>query len=145
MKENFLLFYSTNGRAERVSFREALLKGLAPDKGLYMPQRIPVLTAGEMAGFADQAYHEIADVVCGKFLQGQIPENDLATLIKEAYDFPVPLERVDPAALGLRRLVLQPQTEAAELQDWLAARWGLAGAVVVQEGGRGYVVFWVDV
>lgn len=55
------------------------------------------------------------------------------------------LERVDPVALGVRRLVLQPQTEATLLQDWLAARWGLAGAVIVHEAGRGYVVFWVDV
>jgi tRNA (adenine22-N1)-methyltransferase len=55
------------------------------------------------------------------------------------------LERVDPASLGLRRLVLQPQTEPEALQDWLAARWRLAGAVLVHEAGRGYMVYWVDV
>ena len=35
-------YYSTNGKAAGVSFGEALLKGLAPDKGLYMPDHIPV-------------------------------------------------------------------------------------------------------
>ncbi len=56
-----------------MSFREALLKGLAPDKGLFMPQRIPTLTAGEIAAFAGLDYHEIALAVCGKFLAGTDP------------------------------------------------------------------------
>lgn len=54
------------------------------------------------------------------------------------------LEQRDPAALGLRRLVVQPQTEQALLYEWLACRWGVAGTVMVQEHGRRYVVAWVD-
>jgi tRNA (adenine22-N1)-methyltransferase len=55
------------------------------------------------------------------------------------------LERQDPAALGVRRLVLQPQTEQVMLYDWLDERWGVAGTVVAAEHGRRYVIGWVDV
>ena len=92
--ETRILFYSTNRRAQAVSFREALLKGLAPDKGLYMPERIPVLAPGEIDAFADMDYPGIASMVCGKFLQGEIPTENLQALCRDAYDFPVPLEPV---------------------------------------------------
>ncbi len=89
-----ILFYSTNRRAAPVPFREALLQGLAPDKGLYMPERIPGLGAAEIAGFASMDYAAIAADVCGRFLGGQIAPDELAALCRDAYDFPVPLEPV---------------------------------------------------
>ncbi len=118
--EKPILFYSTNRRAKAVTFREALLKGLAPDKGLYMPKRIPVLSAGEIAGFTEMNYPEIAGVVCGKFLKGQIPENDLAALARDAYDFPVPLEQVED-----RRFVMRlDQGPTASFKDFAARLMG---------------------
>lgn len=100
--EKQIPYYSTNRRAEKATFREALLKGLAPDKGLYMPQCVPALSAGEIAGFAGMPYHEIAHAVCGKFLAGQIPDRDLAALCRDAYDFPVPLELVSDRIYVMR-------------------------------------------
>ena len=41
MMSEKIYYYSTNGKADKVTFSEALLKGLAPDKGLYMPDHIP--------------------------------------------------------------------------------------------------------
>ncbi len=114
------MFYSTNRRAATVPFRDALLKGLAPDKGLYMPQRIPKLTMEEIAAFAAEPYHEIALAVCGKFLQGQIPENDLAALTREAYDFPVPLELVE----GTRYVMRLDQGPTASFKDFAARLMG---------------------
>ncbi|HEX7503613.1 MAG TPA: threonine synthase [Acidobacteriota bacterium] len=114
--EKPILYYSTNRRAEKVTFREALLKGLAPDKGLFMPQRIPALTAEEIAGFSGMPYHEIAHAVCGKFLRGQIPDPDLAALSRDAYDFPVPLELVAD-----RRYVMRlDQGPTASFKDFAA-------------------------
>jgi threonine synthase len=115
-----ILFYSTNRRAEPVTFREALLKGLAPDKGLFMPQQIPTLTAQEIAGFSKLAYHEIALAVCWKFLNGQIPERELAALIKDAYDFPVPLERVE----GRKYVMRLDQGPTASFKDFAARLMG---------------------
>ncbi|MBN2399518.1 MAG: threonine synthase [Candidatus Aminicenantes bacterium] len=115
-----ILFYSTNRRTDPVTFRDALLKGLAPDKGLFMPQQIPLLTAEEISQFAGQAYHEIAFSVCGKFLQGQLPEKDLAALSKDAYDFPVPLQAVQD-----RRFVMRlDQGPTASFKDFAARLMG---------------------
>ena len=38
-----MLFYSTNGISPKVKFSEALLRGQAPDRGLYMPESVPVI------------------------------------------------------------------------------------------------------
>jgi threonine synthase len=127
------LFYSTNRRAEAVTFREALLKGMAADKGLFMPQRIPALTAEEIAGFSDSAYPEIARVVCGKFLRGEIPDRDLADLTREAYDFPVPLELVRD-----RRYVMRlDRGPTASFKDFAARLMGrLIQYFLRRESGR---------
>ncbi|HOJ41031.1 MAG TPA: threonine synthase, partial [bacterium] len=47
-----LLFRSTNHQAPLASFREVLLRGQAPDYGLYVPVSFPVLTPEEMASFS---------------------------------------------------------------------------------------------
>ena len=119
MKEP-ILFYSTNRRATPVTFRDALLKGLAPDKGLFMPQQIPTLTPQEIAGFSDLAYHEIALTICGKFLHGQIPERELTALTKDAYDFPVPLELVE----GRKYVLRLDQGPTASFKDFAARLMG---------------------
>jgi len=120
--EKQILFFSTNRRTKAVTFREALLKGLAPDKGLFMPERIPALTKEEIDGFAAMDYPGIAVSVCGKFLQGQVPDRELAALARDAYDFPVPLEHVDE-----RRYVMRlDQGPTASFKDFAArlmARW----------------------
>ena len=93
MKEE-IKYYSTNLRAPEVSFREALLRGIAPDGGLYMPGSIPVLTRDEIESFARKKYHEIAFQILHKFLENEIGDKDLMTLCRDAYNFEVPLEHV---------------------------------------------------
>lgn len=88
-----LKYYSTNLNASEVSFSEALLKGLAPDKGLYMPKVIPVFTKEEIMSFSQKEYYEIAFEVIKKFLAGQITDDELFALVKDAYNYPVPLEK----------------------------------------------------
>jgi threonine synthase len=77
-----------------VSFRNALLKGLAHDGGLFMPETIPSLTKEEIASFKNKAYHEIAFEVIIKFLHNEIEEDELRKIVKDAYNFDVPLEQV---------------------------------------------------
>ena len=88
-----ITYYSTNLKAEPVSFKEALLKGIAPDKGLYMPDQIPQFTSDEIESFTDKSYWEIAYTVIHKFLKDDIPADDLKAICKDAYDFDVPLEK----------------------------------------------------
>lgn len=91
---NALKYYSTNLQAEPVSFREALLKGLAPDRGLFMPEDIPQIATDELKSYSNMDYDEIAYAVLRKFLHNEIPDDELQALVKDAYDFPVPLEQV---------------------------------------------------
>ncbi len=88
-----LKYYSTNLNAEEVTFSEALLKGLAPDKGLFMPIEIPTFTNEEIKSFTQKEYYEIAFEVIKKFLVGQINDKELLALVKDAYNFDVPLEK----------------------------------------------------
>jgi len=81
-------FYSTNLKAEVVDFKSALLKGLAPDKGLYMPEEIPTFTKEEINKFSQMEYYEIAFEVGRKFLHDQIPDADLKALVKDSYNYP---------------------------------------------------------
>lgn len=87
-------YYSTNQKAPEVSFGEALLKGLAPDGGLYMPVSFPKLSAEELDSFSGKEYYEIAYVVLSKFLGNEIPADALLNLCKDAYNFDIPLEKV---------------------------------------------------
>lgn len=87
-------YYSTNLKADKVSFSEALLKGLAHDRGLYMPEQIPVLTSEEIKSFSDKEYHQIAFEVSRKFLAGEISDENLLAITKDAYNYSVPLEKV---------------------------------------------------
>lgn len=91
---NPILFFSTNGKSSDLTFSQALLQGQAPDKGLYMPRSIPGLSQEEMRSFINKPYPEIAFDVSYKFLEGEIPENDLLEITRDAYGYAVPLEPV---------------------------------------------------
>jgi len=90
-----IMYKSTNLSSKPVTFREALIKGQAPDKGLYMPDSIPKINRGHLAFMKALPYHEVAFEVTKKFLQGEIPEKNLRAIVKDAYDYEVPLENVD--------------------------------------------------
>lgn len=89
-----LQFYSTNLKAGYLSFHEALLQGQAPDKGLFMPVNIPGISAEEISRFSSMDYWEIAYNVTKHWLAGEIPDEELRRIVKESYDFEVPLEQV---------------------------------------------------
>jgi threonine synthase len=89
-----ILYYSTNRKAGKATFKEALLKGLAPDGGLYMPDPIPKIKSQDLINYAKKPYYEIAYEIGRKFLIKEIPDKDLYTITKDAYNFDVPLERV---------------------------------------------------
>ncbi len=89
-----LEFTSTNGQSPSVNLREALLAGLAPDRGLYFLKQFPQLTAAEIASFASLPYHEIAFRVLSQYTDGIVEPDVLAAMCREAYDFVIPLEKV---------------------------------------------------
>ncbi|UGV41521.1 threonine synthase [Methanococcoides orientis] len=87
--------YSTNLQAEEVNFETALITGLAPDKGLYMPKTLPHFSEEELVALKDEEYPEIAFQLLKKILEGEIDEESLKAITYDAYDYDVPLEEVN--------------------------------------------------
>ena len=80
MMDKAIHYYSTNLQVEPVTFREALLKGLAPDRGLYMPEEIPQISSDELLAFSIMGYDEIAYAVTHKFLHSEISDEALQAI-----------------------------------------------------------------
>jgi threonine synthase len=78
-------YVSTRGQAPAVGFVDAVLGGLAPDGGLYLPDHWPQIPADEIAGFADMAYPQVAARIIGAFADGEIAQADIAAMCEEAY------------------------------------------------------------
>src|SRR5271157_704050 len=97
-------YYSTNRNLagipglvpwkKSVSFREALLHGQAPDEGLFMPDRIPVISMQSIMALQGTPYTKAAMLVATAFLADEIHSDVLEKIITESYNFPVPIERV---------------------------------------------------
>jgi len=87
-------FFSTNGHPERVDFRQALLVGQAPDKGLYMPEQIPVIPLSKILQFSKLSYPEIAYQVVKPYLGDLVADEDFRAMLQDAYNFDVPVEKV---------------------------------------------------
>ncbi len=78
-------YVSTRGGAPEVGFTEALLGGLAPDGGLYMPKAWPQLSAETIAGFAGRAYAEVAAAILAGFVGEEIDAEVLVRACQGAY------------------------------------------------------------
>jgi threonine synthase len=127
-----LLFHSTNGQSPAVNLREALLLGLAPDRGLYLPEKFPKLAPAEIAAFAKLPYHEIAFRVLSKYTAGVIPDADLSAMCHSAYNFPVPLEII----YGRVFLMRLDQGPTASFKDFAAQMMARMIGRFLREDGR---------
>jgi len=78
-------YVSTRGRAPAIGFTEALLAGLAPDGGLYVPEAWPQVSQAEIAGFAGRPYAAVAADILGRFVGDEIAPADMARMCAEAY------------------------------------------------------------
>ncbi|MGH9679820.1 MAG: threonine synthase, partial [Candidatus Acidiferrales bacterium] len=84
-------FRSTFRRSPEVSLRDAVLRGSAPDGGLYMPVTMPHLPADFDSRLPRLSFPEIAREIGGLFTEGEIPAPVLEKIVSEAFNFPVPL------------------------------------------------------
>ena len=115
-------FYSTNRGVPLASLDDALLQGQAGDRGLFLPERYPTLTADELGALADESYPEIAYAVLRKYTAGVFDDALLRRLCDDAYDYEVPLEHVT----GRRHLMRLDRGPTASFKDFAArmmARW----------------------
>ena len=88
-------YFSLNNKNHFSNFENAVLKGLAPDKGLYFPQEIPKLSKGFFQDFASKSKDEIAFEVIKDFVGGEIPAAELEKIIAKTLDFNFPVVNVE--------------------------------------------------
>ena len=127
-----LLFRSTNGQSPAVNLREAFHAGLAPDRGLYLPEAFPQIAPDEIAAFAQLPYSEIAYRVVSKFTGGIIPDERLAAICREAYNFPIPLEKIHDRVFLMRL----DQGPTASFKDFAAQMMARMFGHFLRDDGR---------
>ena len=84
-------YFSLNKQSPKTSFKEAVIKGLAPDKGLYFPENSTPLPKSFFDTIETLSNEAIAFEAIKQFVFPEIPETDLKTIIAEtlSFDFPV--------------------------------------------------------
>jgi len=127
-----ILYQSTNRRADSVNLGEALLRGLAPDKGLYMPQRIPQIPAELLARAHNLTYAELAAELLAPYAEGVFSRDLLSEICESCYTFPVPLEHVR----NNRWVMRLDQGPTASFKDFAARFMGRALGRLVRECGK---------
>ena len=84
-------FYSTNNRANVQPLKEAVLRSLPADRGLYMPEELTPLPDSFWENWRELSLGELGFQITKHILQGAIPDEDLQPLVHEAINFPAPL------------------------------------------------------
>lgn len=87
-------YYSTNGTAPLASLEKAVVKGLAEDRGLYMPEHIKPLPEEFFSRIQDMDFHDIACTVAQAFFGEDVPEEDLRRIVCDTLSFDVPAVKV---------------------------------------------------
>ena len=88
-------YYSTNQQAPLASLGEAVVRGLATDRGLYMPERIKPLTQEFFDHITEMSFQEIAFHVAEAFFGEDIPADDLRRIVYDTLAFDAPVVPVD--------------------------------------------------
>ncbi len=90
-----IMFHSTNRKAPEVDFKTAIMQGQASDKGLYMLNVIPKLSADQVFSFKKLSLSAIALEIISKIIGTIIPSNELKSIVDSAFNFEVPIEKID--------------------------------------------------
>ncbi|MDR2912303.1 MAG: threonine synthase [Alistipes sp.] len=88
-------YTTTRSDKKTYSLREAAFEGLAPDGGLFMPAEIPHADMREVGERAASSFAEMAEYLAGLFFADDLPREELREVTREAFDFPVPMRRLD--------------------------------------------------
>lgn len=88
-------YYSLNNIAKNVGFKEAVIRGLAPDKGLYFPSSIEKLKPEFWMNIDSYDQNDIAYNLIAQFVGEDIPDSKLREILEETLVFPFPIHRLD--------------------------------------------------
>ncbi len=96
-----MLYFSTNNNSPKVDFKEATIKGQAPDKGLYFPKVIPVLDKSFIGNINQYSKEEIAFKVIQPYIGKVIPTKELERIVSETVNFNFPLVKIEEDIFSL--------------------------------------------
>lgn len=86
-----MLFRSTRGASEPVSFQKAVLDGLAPDGGLYLPEAIPSISPQFLKALPQLSFQELSLEIASLWLDKEIDRKVLQNIVEVAFQFDAPL------------------------------------------------------
>jgi threonine synthase len=90
-----MLFFSTNNISPKVNFREATIKGQAPDKGLFFPQSIPIIEKKFIDDINAYSKEELAFEIIRPYIGNEIPKCELERIVAETVNFEFPLKKIE--------------------------------------------------
>ncbi len=88
-------FYSTNRQCPDASLEEAVMTGLAPDGGLYMPLHIPEIPRAFFNNIGEMTIANIAYVVANTILGDDIDSAQLNSIVNDTFSFDIPLRKIE--------------------------------------------------
>ena len=88
-------YYSTNHQTRNVSLREAVVKGLAADRGLFMPERIPALPKAFFKNIGNLSLQEISYAVANTLFSEDMDSQELKNIVYDTLNFDIPLVHVN--------------------------------------------------
>lgn len=94
-------FYSTNNPAHIISLPEAVIKGLAPDQGLYMPVTIPQLPASFFKRLPEMSFLEMGFEVINAIFSEDLSKSQIQDLVSHTLQFDAPLVQVEENVYSL--------------------------------------------
>ena len=87
-------YYSTNGKAPIADLQKAVVKGLAEDRGLYMPERIEKLPKAFFDNIQDMTFQDIAYNVASNFFGEDVDEDALQEIVYDTLQFDCPVAKI---------------------------------------------------
>lgn len=94
-------FYSTNRKSDLVGLKDAVIKGLAPDGGLYLPETIPVLSESFFERLGELSFKEMSRTVATSLLGQDLPQDVLTSIVDRTVSFDAPLVKVEDDTYAL--------------------------------------------
>ncbi|MDE5751554.1 MAG: threonine synthase, partial [Duncaniella sp.] len=94
-------YYSTNHNVPEATLQEAVVKGLASDRGLFMPERIERMPAGFFEDIDKMSFHEIAVCVARCFFGEDVERDALEDIVRDTLSFPTPVVEVESGIYSL--------------------------------------------
>jgi threonine synthase len=87
-------YFSTNHKSPAVNFKEATIQGQAPDKGLYFPEQVPLLSEDFIKNIDQYSNEEVAYHIIKPYVGDVIPDDVLRQIVNETVNFDIPLVKI---------------------------------------------------